>query len=496
MVTPKDDVGAVRYVKTPLVLDSIAAWAATAGEIGVGPDGKDAPFPVTLELLKGSISELPKQIATFVDRLNKEKDLKLKPPLFQVSARDLGDRDRVDPEETGSRVYSILTNKSLFDLIALVAKLDISDSPFELFKIFEFGAALPEDALGKQEALEPVNVPNKPPKKGLVITAVIDTGIPFLNQVFCTSQTESRVRYAWVQDGRARTSGQFVPFGREFDQSQINTLLTTFSQDGPVTDELDAYRTEGLADFTRKAGHPLGYVSTHGGYVGGAAAGYPMGEATTDDAIIFVQLPDTIVADASGTTLGPFFVAAVEYILERADRVAQAEGCGELPVVINFSFGGTGGPLDGTSPIERYMDWRIKKRDQTVPGKTAILPPAGNSYLSRCHARLTEGKNFTCAQQTDVLTWQVQPDDHTASFVEIWTPKRAITHRCCCLRRRVRPTTCLLAVRMWPGWPMNGSGRQPIVASSRSPCIPRGAMTRSSPWHRRVHGKLLSRMSG
>jgi hypothetical protein len=96
---------------------------------------------------------------------------------------------------------------------------------------------------------------------------------------------------------------------------------------------------------------------------------------------------------------------ALVYILARCDASAR--------VAVNISWGTLAGPHDGSSVLEAAMDQLIALQH----GRLQIALPAGNSYQSRTHANGTLGKS---GDPPTRLTWCVQPDDFTQSFVEIW----------------------------------------------------------------------------
>ncbi len=87
--------------------------------------------------------------------------------------------------------------------------------------------------------------------------------------------------------------------------------------------------------------------------------------------------------------------------------------------MINLSYGTIAGPHDGTAPLEIAIEEHIARA--AAQGVTLrVVLPAGNSYLSRCHAETRLRGSGSRA----TLRWRVQPDDQTPSFVEIWMPPR------------------------------------------------------------------------
>ena len=103
--------------------------------------------------------------------------------------------------------------------------------------------------------------------------------------------------------------------------------------------------------------------------------------------IIAVDLPATVSWDTSGFGTDMFvLVRAALTSSTEADRIAAAHGAGPLPVVVNLSYGHSGGPHDQTALIAAAFDELVEARRQLAP--TAVVIPSGNSFLDRLHAVL------------------------------------------------------------------------------------------------------------
>ncbi len=309
---------------------------------------------------------------------------------------------------------------------AMLARLARPNGEPVLDAIREIEAAAPVAARPRPDTAEAATAdpdPARPPDPGTVIVAVIDTGLPLLNAAFRAARAggpdRSRVHHAWVQ-GLPPAPGGGVPYGQSFDRVALDRLIAQHSRPGLGLDEVAAYRAAGLWDFARCGGHALGWRRTHGAHVAALAAGAPPAEARADRPLILVDLPAMAVRDTSGRSMLPHLALALDHVFDRAARIARARGCGPLPLVVNFSFGGTGGPLDGTSPIERRMDAMIAARRVHAP--TQIVLPAGNGRLAGGHARLPAGTGFDGPDDTAALTWRLPPDDATDTVAEVWTP--------------------------------------------------------------------------
>jgi hypothetical protein len=243
-----------------------------------------------------------------------------------------------------------------------------------------------------------------------VVTGVIDDGMAFAHENFRLPNGTSRVSFFWNQD--AQPPAGAVDYGVEFIRAgvgprRINSALANATHAGMV-DEDEVYRTMRHLDPAEPGHKPLAWRTAHGTHVMDLAAGFDQQAAPATRPIIGVQLPVHATADTSGAHFGRYALDGLYYILQRAERLASAP-----PVVVNISYGFIAGPHNGTSIVEAAIDQMIALR----PAPFAVVLPAGNSYLARCHARFRLARN---ASQT--LRWRVQPEDATPSYVEIWLP--------------------------------------------------------------------------
>jgi hypothetical protein len=274
-------------------------------------------------------------------------------------------------------------------------------------------------------------------ERGAVVVGVIEEGIAIANQRFRRGNCDSRVEFAWVQDARCVGFVQGFGYGRELRKHDsqgmdsqvadkgIDSLLRECLRGGQINEDL-FYAKAGLADFARPGHKAVAQRASHGALVMDLACGYdqgasPVGNDGLDQRpIVCVQLPTITVADTSGLGLERYMLDGLNYILNRADRIAEARGCEPLPAVVNFSSGVLAGPHDGTHPIERAIDEIIEHRRRYAP--TEVVLPSGNSYLSRIHASVAVPPKR--AKNGDArLALQVLPDDRTCTYVEVWLPQ-------------------------------------------------------------------------
>ncbi len=254
-----------------------------------------------------------------------------------------------------------------------------------------------------------------------VVVAVIDDGLPFAHRgLLDAAGVSTRVEYCWVQG--AATDGA-LPYGRDLTRSEIDALRTTH---GP--DEDTIYARSGALDLVPGRTAALNEFGTHGSHVLLAAAGKgnDMSPSQTDlMRVIGVQLPPAVTLDTTGFGKDAFILDALDYIFLCAEEIAEA-ACGDrnapLPVVVNLSYGYTGGPHDGSSPLERGMRQRIEAREQK--GRpTLLVMPSGNTFLSRMHGEIPAAALNGGAPCT--IPWRIQPTDLTPSYLEIWLPVAA-----------------------------------------------------------------------
>jgi hypothetical protein len=268
-----------------------------------------------------------------------------------------------------------------------------------------------------EHAIEAPEVDHAEPMDDTVVMGVIDDAIGFAHERFRLKSGKTRVEYAWVQDAMPPVgSRRTVPCGRESTKQDIDKLLGD-CEHGGIVDEDELYRKAGLIDFGRPDPKPGAWRVAHGTHVMDLACGEKPEKGESKRPIVCVQLPAAVTANTSGAWLAPFVVSAIEYILDRADRIAA--GRGRLPVVINLSYGFQAGPHDGTHPIEKAIDEIVERRRQESPdAPVAIVMPAGNSHLARCHAEVS----YKEKGEDVILDWRIPPDDRTSTFLEIWLP--------------------------------------------------------------------------
>ncbi|MDB5941931.1 MAG: subtilase family protein [Ramlibacter sp.] len=282
----------------------------------------------------------------------------------------------------------------------------------------------------------------EPPLTGKVI-GLIDDSLALAHANFLDSAGQPRTAFFWRQDGHG--VGNVPPemgYGHELTATDIRRAMAANTFDG-VCDEDGVYIALGLSTLGKKSPggrlgfHALDTGESHGTFVLDLAAGpvplparvanlppgfdAPPGWQRADDAasrcpIVAVQLDYDTVLDTSGGSMNVGVLDALLYILSRCDAGAE--------VTVNISFGTLAGPHDGTSILEGAMDQLVDLCGERL----RIVLAAGNGYQSRTHANVplnASGKPAAPWRREATLHWQVQPDDQTQSFLELWLPPGA-----------------------------------------------------------------------
>ncbi|MGJ8625853.1 MAG: S8 family serine peptidase [Sulfitobacter sp.] len=258
----------------------------------------------------------------------------------------------------------------------------------------------------------PINKTEVP--RDTVIMAVIDDGIAIAHNLFRDTQSSTRIIHAdllaVVPD---RVAGD-ATYGRRMNKSDIDSLLEQCLVDG-ILDEAAFYRATGQVNYFSSSFDPISQRRSHGTHVTALAAGYPIDAAVQNRPIICAALPAAVTRDVTGQSLLPSLALALHSLSNIAQQYVLAGTTETPPVVLNFSYGNSSGPHDGTDETSALLEWYAAR----VPDqKLWMTLPSGNDNLKEGHGVLPLGEEG-CASS---LTMVALPDDRTASHVEIWVP--------------------------------------------------------------------------
>lgn len=250
--------------------------------------------------------------------------------------------------------------------------------------------------------------------KDTVIMAVIDDGIAIAHNLFRDTQTSTRIIHAdllaVVPD---RLAGD-ATYGRRLSKADIDDLMEQCIVDG-ILDETAFYRATGQVNYFSPSFDPISQRRSHGTHVTALAAGYPIDAGMQNRPIICAALPAAVTRDVTGQSLLPSLALGLHSLSNAAQRYVLAGTTEMPPVVLNFSYGNTSGPHDGTDETSELLEWYAAR----VPDqKLWMTLPSGNDNLTRGHGQLPLGAE--CHAST--LTMVALPDDRTASHIQIWVP--------------------------------------------------------------------------
>ncbi|WP_218510023.1 hypothetical protein [Variovorax sp. dw_308] len=273
----------------------------------------------------------------------------------------------------------------------------------------EMGPPMPDAAAGEGPFNEPptIDTPDAAVVNQRVLMAVIDEGIAYAHRRFAAragTAIQTRIRYLWQQD-EAGTGGNELT-GAQIDLA-VNANASGAGEEG-------VYRALGGLEMNADGYKPLARRRSHGTSVLDLAAGYePAVPKGKQRPIIVVDMPEAAVGDPAGSTLNAHAHWGLAYIVARAISMCQPDEV--LPVMVNISYGPHEGPHDGSSMLERFMDYLVQVTPLLrIPMK--IFLAAGNYRQSRTHAHIASLQ----ASATTTLQWRLQPCTMTPSFMEIW----------------------------------------------------------------------------
>lgn len=327
--------------------------------------------------------------------------------------RDLVGQDdsplRMDDTERAALVARIddpQANPTLPDDYMLYRRIGTADTLHDdLFEVIDSGC--PVQMADDPMPPEPAGPVPPSPTPGAPIVAIIDDGIGFLNARFCRGTAPRRTRFhaLWLQAlEQQATTPKGTLAGRVLDTSEIDVMLAR-------DDESASYAALNAQIYPGKTRDETGFATTHGTHVLDLAAGADPEDSldpARDWPLLGVQLPPESIDDTSGTWVESYLVMGLRWILRQAAKVDRT-----APVIVNVSLGVLAGPKDGTHFVEHQMAREVQTWEEATGQPVRLVWAFGNSYRSSQVARLLPGDT------PEHLDWRAQPDDETASFIEI-----------------------------------------------------------------------------
>ncbi len=256
-------------------------------------------------------------------------------------------------------------------------------------------------------------------KIGKPVIGIIDDAIGFLNQSF-QNGNQSRFDAIWLQKRPTRVR-HGLDLGPELQGSQtIDSLLVDIQQQGGRRHVVEARKYKAInstvygVDFFKGTDHD----KTHGTHMLGLALGEddPNLDATERD-ILAVQLPPFALRDMTGHYLSFFAFLGLRWMLRRMvfsnDLAAMTEDT-VRPLILNISLGNLAGPKDGSGNFEREFSREVDLYEDATGGRVSAFFSYGNYYGEHQVAVATVKPG-----ETATLSWQLQSNDPTASFIEL-----------------------------------------------------------------------------
>ncbi len=221
--------------------------------------------------------------------------------------------------------------------------------------------------------------------KGAII-GIIDSSFDLNHPCFLNSEDKTRILAAWDQEGKGgKPPTAPLVYGVEYTPDLINSHVGNNHPPLLITNDKDA--------------------EEHGTFVAGIAAGngFPDGNikgVAPEAELIFVSYRNDMPLGGSA-----FVLDAITYIVNHA----RARG---KPVVINLSQGDSLGAHDGTSLLERAIDFFVEQ------GDVLIVNSAGNEREGRRHAH---GKAI--AGQYVALLFSLTSENIDGDTIDLWYHK-------------------------------------------------------------------------
>ncbi len=231
---------------------------------------------------------------------------------------------------------------------------------------------------------------------GKTAVGIIDDGIGFLNSRFMRGTT-SRFAAHWIM------SDPILPTPTPSIAALAAALQTET--------EAEIYTRLAKAVYWPGISHRMRDLQTHGTHMLDLAAGadpFDSSDPVRDIELFGVQIRPTSYDDTSGAGIAPDLQRGLFFLW------ATAFLSGVERLLVNISLGITAGPKDGTSDVEIMIRDTINAA-AFFGVKLEVFLPYGNSYQDQLAAELAPARGLDKS-----IEWQIQPDDLTAGYFEIY----------------------------------------------------------------------------
>lgn len=296
-------------------------------------------------------------------------------------------------------------------------------------------------------------IPTAPPRDAVVV-GIIDEAIALGHPRFRRADGSTRFLASWQQGATFDAGqGEYLPFGKEIYQRDINALIERHSDGSDRKSTLDETafnratllsepdKLYGVRALDRRAGHGTAVLDL--------ATGEDSWRQEPGDLnrrpIIAASLPRRQTIGMAGTFLEYFAIYAMHRMVALVDALWDAHygEPGGFPLVLNVSYGQQAGAKDGRSLFEQAVERMVEQRAGRAP--LQVVMPAGNDNLMRCNAYRKVRRGGFVKE-----TWRVVPEDHSSNFVEVWTERT--TRRADKNPIEIRVTTPLgQSMKYWSG---------------------------------------------
>ncbi len=199
-----------------------------------------------------------------------------------------------------------------------------------------------------------------------------------------------------------------LPFAHEALRGAGGTRVHAFWPMGSATVSRTAINNQLTADRSDRAAYArFNYNRLSNGGIHGVGTTMLASEGH-DSPLILVQLPANTASDPSGGALEADVLAALWSIGAQVPK--------NRDLIVLCGYGTTAGPHNGAGLFDDALsDWKTRRNHSNT--ETQVIFSAGNSRLEGLHGQASIARNASAK-----FGWQIQDNDATDNYVEIWPP--------------------------------------------------------------------------